>query len=152
MGSPEGFRERISRTVNNLRGGPKPEPEKPAEPTPLASAQQIQDLFSLIERIIELKVLHIGLSSGGVRLGIEKTDQGKVAYIEKPPKKDPITGKPVGDETVIAVGIRNYGSKAEKYERRKYSIELVITGVVTETECTEFTESALKIEDPFKNS
>ena len=148
---PEGHKARITRAIAAFIGGPKPEHEQPPEPATLASAQQIQDLFSLIERIIELKVLHIGLSSGGVRLGIEKAGQGKVAYIEKPPKKDPITGKPVGDETVIAVGIRNYGSKAEKYERRKYSNEPVVTGAVTETECTEFTKSALKIEDPFKN-
>ena len=136
---PEGIRGRISKAIENFRGGPKPKPEETEQPVPMASAQQISDLFSLIEEVIDAKVLCINLSSGGIDLGISKTPKGKSAYIEVPSE----------DDTVIAVGLKTDGEHIERYERRRYSEEPQVIQNVTEAEIQKFIKSARKVKDPF---
>ena len=124
---PEGLKGRINKAIEGFRGGPKLHAEEPKQAIPMASPEQIQELFALIQEVIDLKVLNISLSSGKIELGISKTPEGKVTNIEMPPA-------PEKEDTVLAVGLRIFGQHVERYERRRYSDKLEVTEAVTEEE------------------
>jgi len=120
----ESLRGKMSEAWTRFRHKPQ-EVEKAEDAPALATREEIQSLFALIEETISKKVRTVSIYSNGHALGIINTPQGRLAFIERPSEDDPST----------RIGLKTDGERIiERYEVGIHSEAPQLSETVTEEE------------------